>query len=83
MREGYHQGSQPKTTLTAREREVAQLVATGARLPDIARQLGVSPRTAEAHARSIREKTNTGSLFELGLKLATGRIVIDDPDKTD
>ncbi len=42
--------------LTLREREVARLVADGLTDPDIARRLGISTRTAEAHVANIRTK---------------------------
>ncbi|MBN0048018.1 AAA family ATPase [Streptomyces actuosus] len=42
--------------LTARERQICDLVATGARTRDVAEQLHLSPRTVEAHlAKSYRK----------------------------
>ena len=43
--------------LTAREREVLALVAAGHSSKEIAAQLGISTRTAEAHRDSIAKKT--------------------------
>lgn len=72
-----------KKQLTPRERQVLALLATYAKKDEIARRLGVSPYTVEAHTRNIREKTDTRSVFELVVKTATGRIRIDEPDKAD
>ena len=46
----------PYETLTTREREVLQLVAQGATTPAIAAQLGLSPRTVEAHRTHLMRK---------------------------
>lgn len=75
-------GERPQA-LSPRERQVLALLATGAKKDEIARQLGVSPYTVANQTRSIREKTDTRSVFELVYKTATGRIVIDEPDKAD
>lgn len=42
--------------LTAREREVAQLILEGRTNRDIATQLGISVRTAEAHRARVNRK---------------------------
>lgn len=42
--------------LSAREHEVALLVAQGLRNRDIAARLGLSVRTAESHVERIRQK---------------------------
>jgi DNA-binding NarL/FixJ family response regulator len=42
--------------LTAREREVLQLIAEGKNMRDIGRLLGISPRTAETHRARIMNK---------------------------
>ena len=42
--------------LTAREREVAALIAEGLSNPDIAARLVISPRTAETHVQHIMVK---------------------------
>jgi pimeloyl-ACP methyl ester carboxylesterase len=46
----------PAQPLTARELEVAELVAGGLTNQAIARRLSVAPRTAEAHVENIRRK---------------------------
>ncbi|MGW0250543.1 AAA family ATPase [Nocardia goodfellowii] len=48
--------------LTGREREIARLIATtGMRTREIAEQLGVSPRTVDAHLARIYRKLNISS----------------------
>lgn len=51
--------------LTAREREVAALLATGANNVSIARLLEISPRTVENHKARCMEKLGVGSVVEL------------------
>jgi DNA-binding CsgD family transcriptional regulator len=46
-------------TLTARERDVASLAATGASDLDIARRLGLSVRTVQTHLAHVYTKTHT------------------------
>jgi DNA-binding CsgD family transcriptional regulator len=45
--------------LTQREREVLALVATGMSAKEVARELGIAPRTVERHIDHIRLKTRT------------------------
>ena len=51
--------------LTAREREIAELVATGRTNREIAEELVLSTRTIEAHLRSIYGKLDVRSRVEL------------------
>ncbi len=51
--------------LTAREREIAELAASGRTNREIAEQLVLSPRTIEAHLRSIYGKLEVRSRVEL------------------
>jgi DNA-binding NarL/FixJ family response regulator len=51
--------------LTAREREIAELVASGRTNREIAEQLVLSTRTIEAHLRSIYAKLAVRSRVEL------------------
>jgi DNA-binding NarL/FixJ family response regulator len=51
--------------LTAREREVLQLLAEGKKTKDIASVLQVSIKTAEFHRQQIMEKLNIHSIAEL------------------
>jgi DNA-binding NarL/FixJ family response regulator len=49
-------GTDPYETLTSREREILQLVAEGHSSSAIARRLGISARTAEAHRANVMRK---------------------------
>ena len=49
--------------LTARERQVLDLLRQDKRYADMAAELGVSPHTVAAHMRSIRLKTNWPSWY--------------------
>ncbi len=51
--------------LTARELEVAELVAEGLTNQAIARRLSVAPRTAEAHVENIRRKLQVRSRAQI------------------
>lgn len=42
--------------LTARQREVVGLIAAGFSNDEVGERLGISPRTAKAHADAVREK---------------------------
>jgi two-component system, LuxR family, response regulator FixJ len=52
-------------SLTAREREVLDLLTTGKQNKAIAQDLGVSPRTIEIHRARVMEKMNAQSVAEL------------------
>jgi FixJ family two-component response regulator len=59
--------------LTAREREILALLASGHQNREIAVQLGISPRTVEVHKARIMEKLECHSLAELiRMNLASG-----------
>ncbi|MBD3380565.1 MAG: response regulator [candidate division Zixibacteria bacterium] len=51
--------------LTAREREVIQLVAEGKTTKDISKILYISPKTVEAHRSNISNKLNLKSVEEI------------------
>ena len=55
----------PYQTLTAREREVLQLVAEGHSSTRIARRLSISVRTAEAHRANVMRKLRLKNHTEL------------------
>ncbi len=55
----------PLETLTAREREVLQLISEGKNTKTIALQLHVSTKTIEANRRKIMEKLHAHSIAEL------------------
>jgi len=52
-------------SLTAREREVLDLMTQGKQNKAIAQDLGVSPRTIEIHRARVMEKMNAQSIAEL------------------
>jgi len=58
-------GSQPTDALTAHEAHFARLVATGATSREVAAELFLSPRTVEAHLRSIFRKLGITSRRQL------------------
>ena len=58
-------------TLTNREREIADAVATGRKTREIAAQLAVSPRTIDAHLTKIYRKLGIGSRTVLARMMAS------------
>jgi DNA-binding CsgD family transcriptional regulator len=65
----------PLGALTAREREIAELVAAGRTNREVADQLVLSPRTIEAHLRNIYGKLGVRSRVELARAAGAGRPV--------
>ena len=59
--------------VTARERQIAGLLAAGLTNPEIAERLVLSPYTVQDHIKSLFEKTNVSSRQEL-----VARIFLDD-----
>jgi len=57
--------------LTAREREVLELLVLGRANKEIARALGISPRTAEVHRARVMRKMDAESLSHL-VRMALG-----------
>jgi DNA-binding NarL/FixJ family response regulator len=55
----------PLTVLTAREREVLKLLAEGKRAREIAQDLKISVKTAEAHRQNLMNKLEIHSVAEL------------------
>src|SRR5689334_16977089 len=51
--------------LSAREREILQLLAENKSNKDIAKTLGISERTVETHRRSVMQKLDANSIVEL------------------
>ena len=61
--------------LTAREREVLQLIARGYAYKEVARRLTVSVKTIETHVSSVLRKLQLSSRHELTRWAAERRIV--------
>ncbi len=58
--------------LSGRESHVTALLADGASAAEVARELGISSRTVQAHIRSIYRKLGVGSRLQLLARLARG-----------
>jgi DNA-binding NarL/FixJ family response regulator len=65
----------PADRLTPREREVVQLIAEGHTSKDIALQLGLSVKTADAHRANVMRKLDLHSVSELVLYAVRNNIV--------
>lgn len=65
----------PKSTLTAREREVLQLLAEGKSNKEVASTLGIGIKTAEAHRANLMRKVGVRSVGELVRYAIRERIV--------
>lgn len=63
--------ARPMLDLTKRERQVAMLVVEGQSAKEIARMLGISPRTVEAHRAKLLEKYHVKTTGELISKLSS------------
>lgn len=75
--------SSPLDLLTAREREVLQLIAEGVKTHDIATRLNVSIKTISTHRQQIMQKLHMDSVAELTLfALKEGVISIDSGDRS-
>ena len=57
--------TQPKSPLSAREREIVQLIAEGLTTKKIADVLHISPNTVETHRHHVMSKLNIRSIAEL------------------
>ena len=66
---------------THRQREVVHLIATGCSNVEIANRLGISPRTAKAHADALRTKLGVARRRQLpaAYRAATGEDPHDLP----
>jgi len=68
--------------LSAREREILQLLAENKGNKEIARRLAISVRTVETHRRSIMHKLNANSIVEL-VHYAIRNGIVQSPKATD
>jgi DNA-binding CsgD family transcriptional regulator len=59
--------------LSAREREIMDLIASGKSSKQIGLILGISPRTVDAHRARLMAKMHASSLAELGAMSAACR----------
>jgi DNA-binding NarL/FixJ family response regulator len=65
--------------LTAREREVVQLLAEGKSSKEVAAALGLSVKTAETHRSNVMRKLDLHSISALVLYAVQNNIVLVDP----
>jgi DNA-binding NarL/FixJ family response regulator len=65
LRRSRDEPSTPASSLTAREREILQLICEGQSTKQVARALNVSGKTVEAHRRNLMEKLKLDSVAEL------------------
>jgi len=65
LRSGGEATRSPLASLTAREREIFEFCIQGNPTAQIARQLGISPRTVETHRGRILRKLNAHSAVDL------------------
>jgi RNA polymerase sigma factor (sigma-70 family) len=68
----------PLDRLTERERQVLRLVARGLSTKEIAANLGISPRTVDAHRANLMRKVDLHSVARL-TQLALREGILDDP----
>lgn len=64
--------------LTRREREVLKLIGEGATAKEIARRLGISPKTAEAHRENLKNKLNLRSTAAMVRYAIKHKLIRDD-----
>ena len=58
-------GAAGNSPITLREREVLRLLSEGATSKDIARKLGISPKTAQAHRENLKNKLGVRTIAEM------------------
>ena len=76
LRGGGAEAQETGPILSAREREIVQLLAEGASNKDVARALGISVKTAETHRSNIMRKMQFTSLSDL-VKYAVRNKIIE------
>jgi DNA-binding NarL/FixJ family response regulator len=65
LRSSANPNDEPSDPLTAREREVVQLLAEGKSNKQIAAVLGVTPKTVETHRAAVMRKLNAHSVVDI------------------
>jgi DNA-binding NarL/FixJ family response regulator len=70
-------GGDAAALLSPREFEVLRLLVQGAAVPDIARQLGLTPKTVANHQSAIRQKLDADSAIKL-LQAASRLGLVDE-----
>jgi len=62
------------SSITARQKQVIQLIAAGRSNEEVGRELGISPRTAKAHCDVLRQKlgVNRRRQIPVAFRLLTG-----------
>jgi len=65
-------------TFTDRQRQVVELIAVGCTNEEVGRRLGISPRTAKAHADVLRRKLGVARRRQIpaAYRAATGEDVL-------
>ena len=63
--------------ITARQRQVVALIAAGCSNEEVAKHLDISPRTAKAHADTLRQKLGVPRRRQI--PAAYRRVTGDDP----
>lgn len=61
--------------LTAREREVLELVVKGLSAKEIAIELSIAPRTVECHIEHLRSKTNSRNRAQMAAEAVRSGVV--------
>jgi DNA-binding NarL/FixJ family response regulator len=65
------EGADVGATLTAREREILELVAAGLTVQQVGRRLGISPRTVETHVSNVYRKLEVRSRVQAVARAAS------------
>ncbi len=68
---GRHPEAEPWRPLTAREFQVAKLIATGCTNAEVAAQLGITPKTVSAHVEHVLAKLGAGRRTEIASWVAS------------
>jgi DNA-binding NarL/FixJ family response regulator len=65
LKHSQSRGTANDRPITLREREVLRLISEGATSKDIARKLGISPKTAQAHRENLKDKLSLRTTAEM------------------